>query len=160
MKRLARQYLVGATALLGVLLASMPSSAHQAASAPAVLSATVTSSPAVDDNTVTLGLLLLAFAALIVVGFRWPRRLVAPLAILLLVLAFQAGLHAAHHMGGADQCVVALATAHLVASPAEVVTVDLVAAPRFHAAPSAPLVQVTLHRPVPHEGRGPPHSTV
>ena len=102
-------------------------------------------------------------AARIGLGLRRPRRLAAGLAILLLVLTFEAGLHAAHHVGEPDRpatCVVAMATAHLVGSPVEVVTVDPGAAPLLHATPPAPSVQVTLHRPAPHKGRAPPHSTI
>jgi hypothetical protein len=142
-----------------MLGASTPAWAHRAADAPALFSAGLAASSGLH-GVIIVSLLFGALVALIGLGLRRPRRLVWFLAILLLVLAFQAGLHAAHHIGGSDQCVVAMATAHLVASPVEVVTIDPVTAPRLRATLSPPPVQVTLHRPAPHEGRAPPHSTV
>jgi hypothetical protein len=160
MRRPARAYSAGVTALLAMLVASTPAWAHRAADAPAMFSAGLAATSGLHGGTAAVSLLLGALVALLGLGLRRPRRLVGFLTILLLVLAFQAGLHAAHHVGEPDQCVVAMATAHLVASPVEVVTVDPVAAPVLHAALLTPPVRVTLERPAPHEGRGPPGSTV
>jgi hypothetical protein len=160
MSRPAGAYAVGVTALATMLGASTPAWAHRAADTPAMFSAGLVVSSHLHGVTVFVSLLFGALVALIGLGLRRPRRLVWFLAILVLVLAFQAGFHAAHHMGGSDQCVVALATAHLVASPVEVVTVDPVTTPRLRDVLSTPAVQITRHRPVPHEGRAPPHSTV
>jgi hypothetical protein len=145
------------------LFAPTPSWAHQAVTAPAVSAATVTYSSAPHDDTVIASLLFAALVALIGSALRRPRRLVAGLTILLLVLTFEAGLHSAHHVGELDQsaaCVVAMATAHLVGSPVDAVTVDPVAAPLLHATLSAPPVRVPLHRPTSHKGRAPPDSIV
>ena len=142
-------YIVGAAAFLVLLLAPTPSWAHEAVRAPAQSATDAAWNAAPHDDTVIASLIFTALAALIGFSLRRPRRLVASLAILLLVLTFEAGLHSAHHVGEPDQsaaCVVAMATAHLVGNPVEVVTVDPGAAPLLHATPPPPSVQVTLHR--------------
>jgi len=152
---------VGASALLVALLWPTSSWAHQAVSAwvaPAPTTS-VTDWSVLPGGTDRGGLLLAALAAGIGLGLRRPRRLAAGLVILLLMLAFEAGLHSVHHVSDPHQaaaCAVGVATAHLAGQTVEVVTVDPIAAPSFHDARPAPLAPVTLHRPAPHEGRAPP----
>ena len=158
----ARWYVVGATALLVVLFGPTSSWAHQSVSASAVPTASVTEWSGLPGGAGG-GLLLAALAAGIGLGLRRPRRLAAGLVILVLVLAFEAGLHSVHHVGDPHQaaaCAVGVATAHLAGSPVEVVTVDPIAAPSLHTAWPAPSAPVALHRPDPYESRAPPASTV
>jgi hypothetical protein len=164
-RRPERTYTVGATAFLVAVLGPASSWAHQAVSASAVLRASVTEWSGLpgDSDSNSDGLLLAALAAGIGLALRRPRRLAAGLVILLLVLAFEAGLHSVHHVGDADHaaaCAVGVATAHLAGNPVEVVTIDPIAAPSLDTALPAPPAPVTLHRPAPHEGRAPPASTV
>jgi hypothetical protein len=148
---------VGGASALVVLLGPASSWAHQTVSGSAITTATGTDWSGFPGG----GLLLAALGAGIGLGLRRPRRLAAGLVILLLVLAFEAGLHSVHHVGYPHQagaCAIGVATAHLAGSPVEVVTVDPVAVPLLHIALAAAPVQVALHRPAPHEGRAPPAS--
>lgn len=115
-------YIVAAAAFLVVLLAPTPSWAHETVSAPALSATDAAYRAAPHDDTVIASLIFTVLAAPIGFGLRRPRRLAAALAILLLILTFEAGLHSAHHVGEPGQsatCVVAMATAHLVGSPVE-----------------------------------------
>lgn len=100
----------------------------------------------------------MALAAVVALGTS-RRRLAIGLALALLTLAFEGGLHSAHHLGdpvrGAE-CVLALATAHLDGAPVDTVSL----APAVDAAPDGPLllapVPVAARRVPTHEGRAPP----
>lgn len=144
-----------------MLLGSTTAWAHGPATsaAPGVGINATSDLAAAADSALLLGVLAVGIA----LSLCRPRRLVAGLAMLVLVLAFEAGLHSAHHVGApreAAACSVAVATAHLSGSPVEAVTLDPDAAPVFRGELPGPRAPVARHRPVPHEGRAPPASTV
>jgi hypothetical protein len=150
-----------ASATGAILLGPMTASAHGPAtsSAPAIAVRATSDLAAAATSAILLG----ALAVGIALGLRRPRRLVAGLAMLVLVLASEAGLHSAHHVGAprdAAACSVAVTTAHLSGSPVEAVTIAPDAAPMFRGDLPARRVAVARHRPAPHEGRAPPASTV
>ena len=109
------------------------------------------------------GFLLAAAAVAIGLGLRRPRRMGAVLAVVFLVVfAFEAGLHSAHHLGDplrAAACTVAVATAHLAAAPLDAVSIEPPNAPVLRAGRSAEPTPVTLHPPASHDSRAPPALT-
>jgi hypothetical protein len=148
--------LVAAT-MLASLLAPASAWAHRAAPAAQAEAGPVAELAAAPRGDLD-GLLLVALAAVVALGMS-RRRLTIGLTLALLTLAFEAGLHSAHHLGNpvrAAECVLALATAHLDGAPVDTVSL----APTVDAAPDGPLllapVPVAARRVPTHEGRAPP----
>jgi hypothetical protein len=163
MRRPGFTHTVGAAAaLLVVLLGPLSAWAHEAG-AP-VTSGAISSGWAARPGDADLGGLLIAAVALgIRFGLRRPRRLVPGLVILLAVFAFEEALHSAHHLRDplqAAACKVAVATAHLAASPLDAVDVHPIITPPLHPLLSTQPTAVALRRPAPHEGRAPPAASI
>jgi hypothetical protein len=148
-----RTRVVVVAALLLWALTPSPSWAHDR---PAPIR-DLTAAPTSDTD----GLLLGSMAAVIALGLGRRRRLAVALAIVLPVLGFEVGLHSTHHLGEpvrAAECAVAVAAIHLSGTPVDAPGLDLTVTRAPDPAPPDLRVQVTQHRPAPHEGRAPPAS--
>jgi hypothetical protein len=152
--------------LLGAALAG-PALAHQApraAEPPAALplasaTADVVAAPGVTTavDLPVLGAMALALVALALLPLLSRRALVIAVVLVLSVLAFESGVHSAHHLGQPDAtCLVAAGTTHLHGTTPAPVTADTT-----QLAPGERLVQAesllsdsALARS--HQGRAPP----
>jgi hypothetical protein len=97
----------------------------------------------------------------LVVRRRSRRLVVVTLVLLLAVLAFENGLHSVHH--GLEErllasCPLAVASAHLSATPAEDNVTEVILS-AVAAAPEHTQPQVSLRALRAHQGRGPPSAT-
>jgi len=130
-----------AVAGLMVLLAGTAAWAHDATKVPVAGPATVSAPDAAMPTTGASGLLLAILVAGIVLPIARPRRLPAALVIILVILGFETGFHSTHHLNDparAADCTIAGLAVHLVGSPVDNVSGDLIGSP------------------VPREGRAPP----
>jgi hypothetical protein len=150
-----------AGASLMVLLVGTVAWAHEAAKVPVTDPVTVSAPDTATPTTDASGLLLAGLVAGIVPCLARPRRLTAALVIILVILAFETGLHSTHHLNDparASACTVAILAVHLVGSPVDNVSVDLIGSPAHRPISPEPERQVPHSRPAPHEGRAPPAS--
>jgi len=163
--RLVRDVVAGASLI--VLLVGSVAWAHNVANVP-TSDAFATSHPvavtAPDPAPATIGasgLLLAGLVLGIVLGLARPKRLPAALVIVLMILAFETGLHSTHHLNDparAADCTVAVLAVHLVGGPLDDLSIDLIGSPAHR--PISPEIetQVPHSRPAPQEGRAPPAS--
>lgn len=158
--RLMRDAVAGAG--LMVLLVGTAAWAHEAAKVPAtdLVTGSVAENTATPTTDVS-GLLLAGLVAGIVLCLARPRRLPATLVIILVILGFETGLHSTHHLNDparAADCTVAGLAVHLVGSPVDDVSVDLIGSPAHRPISPESETQVPHSRPAPQEGRAPPAS--
>jgi hypothetical protein len=107
--------------------------------------------------------LLVAVAAASALGAFRRRHLAVSVVVLLVVLEFEAGLHAVHHLGEparAAECATAVATAHQTGSLVEGVTSDPIDLVVLHPVRSELPTPVGLRPHAPYVSRAPPPSTV
>lgn len=149
--------LVAMTVALLLTGAASVSWAHMAAP-PSVLAAAPAADPD-DTHRAADSLLLLVLAVAGALAASRSRRFALGLVVLLVVLGFEAGLHAAHHLDDparAAGCAVAATLTHLTGSPIEGVAADVVmlCAP-YPILPGLP-APVAQRPHAPHAGRAPP----
>lgn len=147
--------------MAAVLALSTPALAHVSTSPPVELAPTpletlAAAAPSLDG----LGTLVAAVAvAMILLGRR--RRAVAVACVaLLLVVAFESGLHSVHHLTDQPdaQCVVASASAHIGGVPVALVAFDRPVEKSTTAVATAPIASPSARMAAPDLGRAPPQA--
>ena len=154
-----RRVILLAFAFIG-LLAGIPAWAHdipRTLAGPAAGSVPSGAAPPMDNR----GLLIAALVVGIVLHLARRRRLAVALVIILVPLGFETGLHSVHHLNDpvrAAECAVAFSAVHLVGSPVDDVSVDLIGSVAHSPITPEPETQVPHPRATAHEGRAPPTS--
>ncbi len=126
---------------------------------PTVLAAGPVKDPISEPRGAPVLPVLVALAAASALGVSRRSRLALSVAGLLLVLDFEAGLHAVHHLDNparAAECATAVATAHLTGTLVDGVTADPIDIPALHPVQFEDPTPVVLRPPAPYIGRAPP----
>jgi len=150
----------GAVLVLVLLAMAAEAGAHEASHGSVTIAEIPSSAAPPAGLGSALPAALAAMAAALAIRRARPR--VVSLALLLVVMGFEARVHAVHHLDDparAAACAVAVATAHLTGNPAEAPPTDLLPGPALYpVTPGRPL-PVAARLPAPHESRAPPAST-
>ena len=153
-----RRNVVGWCAMAVLLMLSTPALAHVKASppvdvTPASLETLVAAAPSLDG----LGTLVAAMAFAMILVARRRRAVAVACTVLLLLVAFESGIHSVHHLADQPdaQCVVASASAHIGGVAVTTVAFDQ-PAEAIIALAVVPTASPTARPAAPDLGRAPP----
>jgi hypothetical protein len=159
--RLSRKFCVGLSLTLLFAVTATASWAHHGPHPPVLVAGSVADPISGPGGSPALPLLV-ALAAAGALGASRRRHLALSVVILLLVLEFETGLHAVHHLGEparAAECATAAATAHLIGSLVDGgVTAEPVDILALHPVGLDFPTPVAQRPPAPYVGRSPPTS--
>jgi len=148
-----------ALSLLLLAAAATASWAHDGPHPPAAGTPPVADATA-DADGAWVAPLLVALVAAGALGIGRRRRLALGLAVLLVILGFEANVHAMHHLDNPTQaagCAVAVATAHVLTDTVvDGVATELTAIRPLYVVRSARPAPAGPRSPAPHAGRAPP----
>jgi hypothetical protein len=157
---MSRKFWIGLSLTVLLAVTATASWAHDGSHLPVLVTGSV-ADPISEPGGAPVLLLVVALAAASALGASRPRRRVLSVVVLFLVLEFEAGLHAVHHLDDparAAECATAVATAHLTGSPVDRVTAEPVDILALHSVPSEIPTPVAQRPPAPYAGRAPPTS--
>ncbi len=157
---MSRTFYVGLSLMLLLAVTATASWAHDGLHPP-VLGTGSGGDPISEPGGDPVLPLLVAFAAASALEASRRRRLALSVVVLLLVLEFETGLHAVHHLGEparATECTTTVATAHLTGGLVAGVTAEPVDIQALHPVSLDFPTPVAQRPPAPYVGRSPPTS--